>query len=352
MVVNHLPHLLRACVADTRHKRHLDPHEGSPKSLGILLKDCKSFAVRPPVLRSGRPQTASAQILILQALAPAIMRYLRLVSVLCFSAYAATAMAALRGSTLARNGTACADDADWIAPEGYSNCNHRALQANGERIITGVANSLMEDHFDVNAHYMWTLVETDAGETVKVDTPPGERYVSQSVRWVIKDKSTAEVTNSRKPYQQRFSERYVGVWQDARVPAAEGGALRCFPVVPVACVGAERRKLGYRHVLSPREAGVATVAGAGTSTVQCPERRRRLTAPQPGACGQSTSMAATASFSSAWACSILRALPSRRRTATRRVCGCVTRLRHGSCAVLGRVCSAHAANALRINVYA
>ena len=87
----------------------------------------------------------------------------------------------------------------------------RSLQGAGQgsRVVNGIANTVMEDHFDIGAHFMFTLVETDDGEVIKVDTPHRERYVGERVSWVIKDKTPAERASSKHRDQQTFPERFV-----------------------------------------------------------------------------------------------------------------------------------------------
>lgn len=82
-------------------------------------------------------------------------------------------------------------------------------QLQGTRTISGIASTIMEDHFDIGAHFMITVVHTDDGETVKVDMNSHEQYIGQPVTWVIRDKSPAEANVTANPAQQTFPERCV-----------------------------------------------------------------------------------------------------------------------------------------------
>jgi hypothetical protein len=82
-------------------------------------------------------------------------------------------------------------------------------QLQGTRTISGIASTIMEDHFDIGAHFMITVVHTDDGETVKVDMNRHEQYIGQPVTWVIRDKSAAEANLTANPEQQTFPARCV-----------------------------------------------------------------------------------------------------------------------------------------------
>lgn len=123
---------------------------------------------------------------------------------------ASCALAALRGSAVPPRETKPTNLLNgWKAPERAVNAHGRVLLQPGETEITGIANSLMEDHFDVGAHFAWTIVTADSGETFKIDTPHGERYKSTPVRWIVREKSQDEIRSSRQQHQQHFAEQYV-----------------------------------------------------------------------------------------------------------------------------------------------
>jgi hypothetical protein len=89
----------------------------------------------------------------------------------------------------------------------------RALQLTagsqaGSRVINGIAHTLMEDHFDIGAHFMNTIVETEEGERIKVDFPHHRAYTGERVSWVIHDKTPSERLATKKANQQAFSERW------------------------------------------------------------------------------------------------------------------------------------------------
>ena len=94
---------------------------------------------------------------------------------------------------------------DSHEPDGVPN----SVEHNLEHEITGVANTLMEDHFDISAHFAWTVVTTDDGDTVQVDTPHGQLYYGQRVRWVIRDKTDSEQKRDRWHHAQRFPHSYA-----------------------------------------------------------------------------------------------------------------------------------------------
>jgi hypothetical protein len=62
----------------------------------------------------------------------------------------------------------------------------RRLQA-GQRVISGIANTLMEDHFDTKSHFSYTIVDTTEGERLRVSLPHHEKLVNEPVRWIIED---------------------------------------------------------------------------------------------------------------------------------------------------------------------
>lgn len=105
------------------------------------------------------------------------------------------------------------DDAAWLVPETRG---ARALKANNaagsavaagppaSRIISGFANTLMEDHFAEGTHFATTLVETTDGELIRVELPEHEVYSGEPVRWEIEDLPR---NASGRPGQQEFSDR-------------------------------------------------------------------------------------------------------------------------------------------------
>lgn len=84
----------------------------------------------------------------------------------------------------------------------------RQLQQ-GERIITGIANTLMEDHFDEGKHFMHTIVTSDDGEELVVDTPHGQRFIGERISWVIQSQTRQEALSHADPSQQTFADRYM-----------------------------------------------------------------------------------------------------------------------------------------------
>ena len=77
----------------------------------------------------------------------------------------------------------------------------------GERIITGTAATLMEDHFDEGKHFMHTIVTTDDGEELVVDTPHGQRYIGEHISWIIQSETRQDALARADPSQQTFADR-------------------------------------------------------------------------------------------------------------------------------------------------
>lgn len=71
-------------------------------------------------------------------------------------------------------------------PAGYHDQLSRRLQT-GQRVISGIANTLMEDHFDTSKHYSYTIVDTEDGERLRVSLPFHEKHVNEPVRWIIEE---------------------------------------------------------------------------------------------------------------------------------------------------------------------
>jgi hypothetical protein len=95
------------------------------------------------------------------------------------------------------------DDTLWTPPLEATSGEARRLQA-GETIITGVAQTFMEDHFQQNQHFMFTVVKTADGRQVRVDVPAGEEYSAAIVRWAVREKTIEEQARDVKPGQQKF----------------------------------------------------------------------------------------------------------------------------------------------------
>jgi hypothetical protein len=98
------------------------------------------------------------------------------------------------------------DDTAWTAPVEATTGEARRLRAD-ETVITGVAQTFMEDHFKENKHFMYTVVKTVDGRSVRVDVPHGEEYSGAVVRWAVREKSSEEQARDAKPGQQKFPKR-------------------------------------------------------------------------------------------------------------------------------------------------
>jgi hypothetical protein len=61
-----------------------------------------------------------------------------------------------------------------------------------QRVIVGLAATLMEDHFDTNEHFMHTVVQTEAGELVHVDTGSHGKYNGVRIAWRIQDMDVSD----------------------------------------------------------------------------------------------------------------------------------------------------------------
>ncbi len=64
----------------------------------------------------------------------------------------------------------------------------------------GYASTIMEDHFDVGAHYMHHVVDTVDGTSVVVEgIPHGQQFRGEYVKWSVMPKQQAPLKKSAKP---------------------------------------------------------------------------------------------------------------------------------------------------------
>ena len=106
-----------------------------------------------------------------------------------------------------------ADSTATTQPTGSStrdNPLEDARRQPGTRVITGIANTLMEDHFDVGAHFMHTIVTTADGEVFRVDAGLGRRFVGVPMSWLVQDANATDdaISAASNSVMQRFSDRW------------------------------------------------------------------------------------------------------------------------------------------------
>jgi hypothetical protein len=116
----------------------------------------------------------------------------------------------------------------------------------GQRDIVGIANTLMEDHFEPapGQHFMHTIVETDNGEVIRVNTGSHDRFVGQRVSWRVRDSAASQVAAAALS---------GGFAVDARMKNADLVSILALPASPEAAPspGPRLRRLGTVYPVTP-----------------------------------------------------------------------------------------------------
>ena len=88
-----------------------------------------------------------------------------------------------------------ADDA-WVAPASVLYPDGSVRVAVGQRIVSGVARTLIVEGEEGHVKFGFAVLEAVNGERVKVLTGPGQRYDDEPVRWLIQDMSDSDLFRS------------------------------------------------------------------------------------------------------------------------------------------------------------
>ena len=79
----------------------------------------------------------------------------------------------------------------WQVPASYQGQPLSRRLLSGQRVISGIANTLMEDHFDTSEHFASTIVDTMDGERFRVSLPFHEKFMNEPVRWIVDESSNS-----------------------------------------------------------------------------------------------------------------------------------------------------------------